>query len=80
METSRQVGKSVSSARELLVGPPGTAVSLNVTRHESLFGIDAVKVRLSLHMKHTAATIAIAIAAATNRPPAHVTPRPEART
>ena len=39
----------MSSARELLVGPPGTAVSLNVTRHESLFGIDAVKVRLSTH-------------------------------
>jgi hypothetical protein len=43
----KEVGRTVSSARDLLMGPPGTAVSLSITRHESFFGIDAMKVENS---------------------------------
>lgn len=43
----KEVGKTVSSARDLLMGPPGTAVSLGIVRQEALFGMDAVRVENS---------------------------------
>ena len=46
----------MASAREILMGPPGTAVSLNITRHESLFGIEAVKVNTQQGVLHPSTT------------------------